>query len=535
MAWLVAFDGPLWAIVALAILATCFSSFFGPTIGAYLPSLVRDERELGPANSAWSTLDNLAFVIGPAVGGDPHLGERAGPGVLPQRDLVRRHRRGPVAPAVGAGHGARADAGRGWAKPPRRRGRRRTRRPVASRPAPRPWPWRRRSAVVPLVGLGMIDVVTGFVFGGLGVLTVVIAIDQLGADEAATGYLNAAIGVGGILGAIGSGAFVVRPSLRGPLLVGAFGLAVGVAVPRARRRARAGPRGDGDRLGRQPPDRGRQHDPLPADRARRDPRTRARDDRDGLDAGLCHGLARPAGRLGDHRGRARPPRVGRPGRGRSGGLGRAHRSAAPRTLRLRSWSRLPGGSPGCPSSLACPRPGWPTRSAGRARSTSRPGRRHPRGRSGGPVLRHRRGVVRRRPGDAGRRGSRRLRTMGPDEVFGELGLLTEAPRSATVRAATPTVGSSPSTRRTSSPSSRRPRRSARDCSPSTAAERRRPDSRAVGDATSRWSQWGCPGRPSRCTVDRRGGPTATVPLGRSSRRAAGRRHRCRSQTTRSPS
>ena len=68
MACLVAVDGPLWAIVALAILATCFSCFFGPTIGAYLPSLVRDERELGPANSAWSTLDNLAFVIGPAVG-----------------------------------------------------------------------------------------------------------------------------------------------------------------------------------------------------------------------------------------------------------------------------------------------------------------------------------------------------------------------------------------------------------------------------------------------------------------------------------
>ncbi len=33
-------------------------------------------------------------------------------------------------------------------------------------------------------------------------------------------------------------------------------------------------------------------------------------------------------------------------------------------------------------------------------------------------------------------GSRRLRTMGPDEVFGEIGLLTESPRSATVQAAT---------------------------------------------------------------------------------------------------
>ena len=34
-------DGPLWTIVALAILATCFSSFFGPAIGSYPPAPVR--------------------------------------------------------------------------------------------------------------------------------------------------------------------------------------------------------------------------------------------------------------------------------------------------------------------------------------------------------------------------------------------------------------------------------------------------------------------------------------------------------------
>src|SRR5450759_4882953 len=69
MAALVAASAPIAAIVALAVMATCFSTVFGPAIGAYLPSLVADEEQLGPANSAWSTLDNLAFVIGPAVGG----------------------------------------------------------------------------------------------------------------------------------------------------------------------------------------------------------------------------------------------------------------------------------------------------------------------------------------------------------------------------------------------------------------------------------------------------------------------------------
>ncbi|HYC06933.1 MAG TPA: MFS transporter, partial [Candidatus Binatia bacterium] len=69
LAILVAVDAPLVAIVGLAILATCFSSFFGPTIGAFLPTLVGDESRLGPANSAWASLDNIAFIVGPAVGG----------------------------------------------------------------------------------------------------------------------------------------------------------------------------------------------------------------------------------------------------------------------------------------------------------------------------------------------------------------------------------------------------------------------------------------------------------------------------------
>ena len=69
LAWLVLTDGPLLGIVAVAITATCFSAFFGPAIGSYLPSLVRDERELGPANSAWASLDNLAFIVGPGLAG----------------------------------------------------------------------------------------------------------------------------------------------------------------------------------------------------------------------------------------------------------------------------------------------------------------------------------------------------------------------------------------------------------------------------------------------------------------------------------
>ncbi len=51
---------------------------------------------------------------------------------------------------------------------------------------------------------------TGFVFGGLGVLTVVLAVDVFQVGDAGTGLLNSAIGVGGVVGALVAGALVLR-------------------------------------------------------------------------------------------------------------------------------------------------------------------------------------------------------------------------------------------------------------------------------------------------------------------------------------
>ncbi len=64
----VVMDASTIVIVAIAILAACFSTFFGPAIAALLPMLV-DETDLGPANGAWATLDNVAFIVGPALAG----------------------------------------------------------------------------------------------------------------------------------------------------------------------------------------------------------------------------------------------------------------------------------------------------------------------------------------------------------------------------------------------------------------------------------------------------------------------------------
>ena len=69
LAVLVVTGGSMAAIAVTAFVAASFSPFFHPAIRALIPSLVRDESEYGPANSAWATLDNLAMVIGPVVAG----------------------------------------------------------------------------------------------------------------------------------------------------------------------------------------------------------------------------------------------------------------------------------------------------------------------------------------------------------------------------------------------------------------------------------------------------------------------------------
>lgn len=230
IAVLVAFggpDAPLWPIVALAILATCFSSFFGPTIGAYLPSLVGDESRLGPANSAWASLDNLAFIIGPAVAGllIAFSGLTAAfilnaisflvVAVVLWRLPSTRGASAPTAePATTEGP---PDDEAAAAPPP------------ATPPAPATTAPSSRDIAVPVAGLALLDAVGGFAFGGLSVLTVVLATTAYHAGEEATGYLNAAIGVGGLVAAVASGALMLRPSLAPPLIGGSVLVAVGFA------------------------------------------------------------------------------------------------------------------------------------------------------------------------------------------------------------------------------------------------------------------------------------------------------------------
>jgi MFS family permease len=73
----------------------------------------------------------------------------------------------------------------------------------------------------PLAGLTVVQLMAGYLGGGLQVITVILAIDVLKAGEEANGYLNAAIGIGGLIGGIGAGALVLRRRLGAPLFAGA--------------------------------------------------------------------------------------------------------------------------------------------------------------------------------------------------------------------------------------------------------------------------------------------------------------------------
>ena len=209
---LVAANAPVLLIAALAILATCGSAFFYPAMGAYMPSLVTDERQLGPANSAWASLQNISFIFGPAIGGVLlALGGVTLAFILNALTFIviavilwtlPREAKKDV-PAKVEAVAASSDLA----------------------PSSRP-----RVATLPLAGLGIIQIMVGFLDTGMQVLTVILAINVLHAGEAGNGYLNAAIGVGGLIGALGSGVLVLRRSLRGPLLIGAVTFGVGLAA-----------------------------------------------------------------------------------------------------------------------------------------------------------------------------------------------------------------------------------------------------------------------------------------------------------------
>jgi len=186
-------------IAIVAFIATSFSAFFYPAFGAFLPSLVRSETEYGPANSAWATLDNLAWVIGPGIAGFLLLG-----GNLALAFVLNAVSFGVIALVLWSL--PRASSAPNLIQP--------------SAPVRSPWASRLRPPVnmSAVTGIIVLDALAWLAFGGINILIVLLAIDVFRGGDAATGFLNVAIGIGGVLGAVASGVLVLRPRL-GPALL----------------------------------------------------------------------------------------------------------------------------------------------------------------------------------------------------------------------------------------------------------------------------------------------------------------------------
>jgi predicted MFS family arabinose efflux permease len=212
-ALLLAAGGPSVALLAaVAVEAGAFAAI-RPTQSAMLPALARSPAELVTANLASSTGESIGLFLGPALGGVAIA--LAGPVVtsvlvvaivgVGLLAIVPIHADRPPLPFARAGtlDAIRLRLLRGA-------------RIIAGAPAPR----------VVVAAFGAQATVRGI----LTVLVVVAAIDLLGVGESGVGVLNSAIGVGGFAGAVGSVLLVGRSRLAGPFTIAlaAWGLPIAV-------------------------------------------------------------------------------------------------------------------------------------------------------------------------------------------------------------------------------------------------------------------------------------------------------------------
>lgn len=220
LAGMVSVGAPVAGIIAVAILAACASAFFGPAIGAYLPTVVADERDLGPANSLWATLDNLAYFIGPAI-----AGLLIAAGGLGWAFLLNAASFAIVAAVL-----ATLPSGRPGAAEPT--GATESTGPPADGEAPGSPSTdtvSRRELLGRVAGPVIVDAATSLTGIGLSILLVMLAIDQLHAGPEAVGFLEAATGIGGVVAGVIAGWFVAR-RLDVPLLGSAIVAGVGLLI-----------------------------------------------------------------------------------------------------------------------------------------------------------------------------------------------------------------------------------------------------------------------------------------------------------------
>jgi MFS family permease len=210
IAVLVETNGPALAVYALAVGATIAASAFQPAQAALLPSLAGTAEELTSANVAMSTIGAVGFLAGPALGGALLAATSTSVvflftvgaliwsvvcvAQLPS-DRVDRAERADEALLASFTAGFRA---------------------VLSEPPLR--------LVVGLTGAQVL------VTGAFEVMLVVVALRLLDAGNAGVGWLNSAYGVGGVLGGVAVAALAGRKRLAADFGIGMLLWGVPIAL-----------------------------------------------------------------------------------------------------------------------------------------------------------------------------------------------------------------------------------------------------------------------------------------------------------------
>ncbi|MEX2274219.1 MAG: MFS transporter [Actinomycetota bacterium] len=206
-------DAPVPVVYASAAIAAASITLIRPTQGALLPLLTSTPEELVAANVSGSTIEGVSVLVAPALAGvllvlwGPHVVFLGTAGLLlvsaslVARVRVRTERRPSdrrERGSTGRGHQRSAEglvraSARGFAE-------------LSSAPAPRL-----------LVGLASAHTIT---WGALDILIVVLAFETLDAGDSGVGLMNSALGAGGIIGAIVAVSLVGRRRLAPAMLLG---------------------------------------------------------------------------------------------------------------------------------------------------------------------------------------------------------------------------------------------------------------------------------------------------------------------------
>ncbi len=206
MAAVVAFHGPSLPVYGLAVVGSIAGAAFHPAQSALLPSLARTPEELAASNIALSTTGSIGMFAGPALGGA--LLAVSSPWVVFVLTAAMFLWSAGCLSRIPADTATATDEETADTPPALLAGFR----AVASEP---------RLRVV--IGLAASQTV---VAGALEVLLVLVALRLLDSGNGGVGWLNAAVGVGGLLGAGAATALAGRKRLAGDFGIGLvlFGL-----------------------------------------------------------------------------------------------------------------------------------------------------------------------------------------------------------------------------------------------------------------------------------------------------------------------